>query len=80
MKQRDMNTLKQYAYIRDYIQEHGYAPSLLEIQEYMGHSSRSSTHHHMKKLFKAGLLETDIEGDLLPRAYRLARNPLGARI
>lgn len=69
-------TLKQYAFIRSYIEEHGYAPALSEVQEYMGHKSTSTTQYHMKKLFRAGLLETDIKGVLLPRAYRLARNPL----
>lgn len=72
------STLRQYAYIRDYIQTHGYAPSLGEIQEFMGHKSKSSTQYHMEKLFDKGLLETDINvnGMRPPRAYRLG-NPFG---
>lgn len=72
-------TLRIYAYIRSYIEEHGYAPALREVQEYIGHRSINSTQYHMMKLFRAGLLETDIPSDkLYPRAYRLARqNPLG---
>lgn len=72
------STLREYAYVRSYIEKHGYAPALREIQEHMGHKSVNTTQYHLTKLFRAGLLETDIEGDkLYPRAYRLAKNPLG---
>lgn len=64
-------TLKVYAFIRSYIEEHKYAPSIREIQIHMEYSSSSTVHYHMNKLFKVGLLETDLVGERFARAYRL---------
>lgn len=69
--------LRQFAYINDYINEHGYAPSIREIQSYMGFSSISSAHRNLVILLDKGLLETDFtDGKIRPRAYRVARDIL----
>ena len=68
------STLNQYVFIVDYIDKHGYAPSIREMQEYMQFSSISSAYRHFSKLLDCGLLETDFDDNKShPRAYRLAR-------
>jgi len=61
-------------FIRNYVNEHEYAPSLREIAEGVELKGVSSVHFYMERLLMDGVLETDIEGEgLKPRAYRLAK-------
>ena len=56
--------------IVQYIEEHGYPPSVREIGAMVGLKSTASVHFHMERLFKEGRLETD--ADLgTPRAIRV---------
>ena len=45
--------------ITEYIEKHGYSPTVREIGEMTGLKSTSSVQHHLKVLFKEGRLETD---------------------
>ncbi len=56
--------------ISEYINEHGYAPSIKEIAEAVNLKSTSSVHHHMSILFKEGRLETEAPIGTA-RAYRV---------
>ncbi len=47
--------------IVQYIDEHGYPPSVREIGAMVGLKSTSSVHFHMERLFKEGRLETDAD-------------------
>lgn len=57
-------------YIKGYIEEKGYAPSVREIGEGVGLKSTSTVHFHLSELFESGILETD-EKEGTPRAIRL---------
>lgn len=55
--------------IKDYIQQHGYPPTVREIGNMMGLYSTSSVHAHLQRMFADGTLETDHPG--MPRAIRV---------
>lgn len=57
-------------YITDYLQEHGYAPSVREIAEGVGLKSPSSVHRYLVEMIDEGILETDAEAGT-PRAIRV---------
>lgn len=57
-------------FIIEYIQKHGYSPSVREIGKGVGVKSTSNVHAHLHKMFDAGILETDTE-DGSPRAIRV---------
>lgn len=57
-------------YIKIYIWEHGYPPSVREIGDGVGLKSTSSVQVHIKKLIELGVLETDAEMGT-PRALRV---------
>lgn len=48
--------------IVDFIQEHGYPPTVEEIGDIAGFKSKNSTWNHLKQMFSAGMLETDHPG------------------
>lgn len=58
------------AYIKIYIQEHGYPPSVREIGNGIDLKSTSVVHGHLMKLIEAGELETDA-GTRSSRALRV---------
>lgn len=68
MTEKDKDTLE---YIKAYLKEHGYMPSVREIAEGIGVYSTSTAYAHYSKLFELGYLKTD-RVDGAPRAYRLA--------
>lgn len=47
------------AFIENFIQERGYAPSLGEISEHFGFRSIGTAHHHLGNLKKMGLIQFD---------------------
>lgn len=58
--------------VKEYIDLHGYAPSVREIAVISGVKSTSTVHMHLKELMKTG----EIESDTAPtsaRAFRIAR-------
>lgn len=55
MKQRILE------YITNYIQTHGYPPSVREIGAGVGLKSTSSVHAHLARMIEIGMLETDAE-------------------
>lgn len=59
-----------YDFIVSYMKEHGYSPCVREICQGVGLKSTSSIHEHLKKMYDAGMLETDTE-DGSPRAIRV---------
>ncbi len=70
--------------IKYYFDEHAYVPSIREIGDLTGLRSTSSVHVHMDKLFRLGVIETDLEHDETatngsPRAYRLKGNSKKSR-
>ena len=56
-------------FIRNYIKEHGYAPTYDEIGAGVQLYSKSSVYEHVKKLIYLGEIETDHPGS--PRTIRL---------
>lgn len=58
-------------FIKDYMSQHGYAPTVREIGSGVGLLSSSSVYHHLEMLLDAGELETDHPG--APRALRLPK-------
>lgn len=56
-------------FIANYIQKHGYAPSLGEIGEAVGLKSKNSIWNRIQGLLRKGLLETDHDGS--PRTIRI---------
>lgn len=57
------------AFITEYMEEHGYAPSYVEIGEGVGLSSKATVKHHLEYMFQIRMLETDHPG--CPRAIRV---------
>ncbi len=48
-----------YEYLRRYLAEHGYAPTLRDMQTGMGWSSVNTARHHLEALEAAGLIARD---------------------
>ena len=68
---QEKNTrIKIYDYIVDYLEKHGYPPSICEIADGTGVKSTSTVHHHICMMFKLGVLETDAPPGT-PRAIRV---------
>lgn len=57
-------------FIKKYIREHGYPPTVREIGEGVDLQSSSSVHSHLLKMFNDGMLETDAKPGA-PRAIRV---------
>ena len=48
-------------FIDRYVKERGFAPTVREVQGYVGHSSVSSTHYMLTSLKKRGLVTWDLD-------------------
>jgi repressor LexA len=59
-------------YLREYIEQHGYPPTVREIGEAVGLRSPSTVHAHLAQLERAGLLRRD---PTKPRALELIGAP-----
>lgn len=57
-------------FIKNYIKEHGYAPTVREIGQGVGLKSTSSIHSHLKKMKMLGMIDSDV-GLNCPRAIRV---------
>lgn len=57
-------------FIKNYIKEHGYPPTVREIGAGVGLKSTSSVQGHLKKMLELGMIETDV-GIGYPRAIRV---------
>lgn len=51
-------------YLRQYISEHGHAPSLREISEHLGVKSPSTAHFHIERLEQKGFLKKSEDGSI----------------
>lgn len=60
-------------FIKNYMKEHGYAPSYREIGDGTNLKSSSSVHYYIQQLMYEGRLETDLDR-VYPRAYRIGKN------
>ena len=60
-----------YNFCKDFILEHGYAPSVREIADAVGLKSSSSAFYHIQKLMEEGLL-VKVEREGVSRAFTLA--------
>src|ERR671936_745706 len=58
-------------FLVEYVDDHGYPPTVREIGEAVGLASPSTVHAHLANLERAGLLRRD---PTKPRALELARN------
>lgn len=67
MVKRD-STKEMYDFIVEYVKEHLYAPSVKEIQEYIGFKSLSAVKYQIDKLVKLGYIEQN-EGQ--PRTIKV---------
>ena len=63
-------TDKIYEFCKDYIFEHGYAPSYDEIGKGVGIKSKGTIHCNMHKLLKEGRIATDLK-ELASRGFRI---------
>lgn len=59
-----------FKFIVDYIQEHGYSPTVREIAEGAGLKSTSTVHSHLERMLDEGMIESDA-GIGSPRAIRV---------
>lgn len=59
-----------YDFVVDYIQEHGYPPTVREIADGVYLTSTSSVHSHLLQMLESGTLETDAKNGS-PRAIRV---------
>ena len=57
-----------YKYIKEYIAQHGYPPSVREISRAVGLKSASTVHGYLRQLEERGLLSREAR---LPRALGL---------
>src|SRR6059058_4168166 len=61
-----------WKFLTDYVDEHGYPPTVREIGEAVGLASPSTVHAHLANLERAGLIKRD---PTKPRALELPRDP-----
>jgi repressor LexA len=61
-----------WTFLTDYVDEHGYPPTVREIGEAVGLASPSTVHAHLANLERAGLIKRD---PTKPRALELRRAP-----
>ena len=61
-----------WKFLTDYVDEHGYPPTVREIGEEVGLASPSTVHAHLANLERAGLIKRD---PTKPRALELRRDP-----
>jgi repressor LexA len=61
-----------WKFLTDYVDEHGYPPTVREIGEAVGLASPSTVHAHLANLERAGLIKRD---PTKPRALELRRAP-----
>jgi repressor LexA len=59
-------------FLTDYVDEHGYPPTVREIGEAVGLASPSTVHAHLANLERVGLIKRD---PTKPRALELRRDP-----
>jgi repressor LexA len=64
-----------WKFLTDYVDEHGYPPTVREIGEAVGLASPSTVHAHLANLERAGLIKRD---PTKPRALELRRDPKAA--
>src|ERR687887_1901998 len=61
-----------WSFLTQYVDEHGYPPTVREIGEAVGLASPSTVHAHLANLERAGLIKRD---PTKPRALELRRDP-----
>src|SRR5919109_2901725 len=61
-----------WKFLTDYVDGHGYPPTVREIGEAVGLASPSTVHAHLANLERAGLIKRD---PTKPRALELRRDP-----
>jgi len=61
-----------WSFLVDYVDRHGYPPTVREIGEAVGLASPSTVHAHLANLERAGLIKRD---PTKPRALELRRDP-----
>jgi repressor LexA len=61
-----------WKFLTDYVDQHGYPPTVREIGEAVGLASPSTVHAHLANLERAGLIKRD---PTKPRALELRREP-----
>jgi repressor LexA len=62
-----------WKFLTDYVDEHGYPPTVREIGGAVGLASPSTVHAHLANLERAGLIKRD---PTKPRALELRRDPM----
>lgn len=69
----DMLTERQFqvlCHIREYIEDHGYPPTVRELGEAIGTTSSSTVHSHLQALRKKGFIQVKADS---PRALRVVK-------
>ena len=70
------NTIKVYYYIKTYIKEHGYSPSMREIQKMVELKSTATVKYHMNKLIELGFIKADYDkkGTIIARSIKITNS------
>ena len=69
-------TIKIYYYIKVYIKEHNYSPSIREIQEATKLKSPATAKYHIDKLIDLGFIKADYDkkGTIIARSIKIANS------
>lgn len=65
-----------HRFVAAYVAEHGYSPTVREIQDHIGLGSASSTHFVIKRMLREGLL---VGRAATPRTLRVGHATLPAK-
>lgn len=63
-----------YAFVKDFIKENGYGPSIDEITTGIAVQSKTAVRHHLTKMIEQGVIT------MTPGKYRSIRVPDGRRL
>jgi repressor LexA len=57
MSELPESSLRVFEFIKDYISERGFPPTMQEISDYFGFHSKSTAHQHVHRLKNFGYIE-----------------------
>lgn len=69
-------TIKIYCYIKNYIKEHNYSPSMREVQKMIKLKSPATVKYHINKLIDLGFIKVDYDkkGTIIARSIKITNS------
>lgn len=69
-------TIKIYYYIKNYIKEHDYSPSMREVQKMIKLKSPTTVKYHINKLIDLGFIKADYDkkGTIIARSIKITNS------